>query len=64
MLNCIQCGYYASEDLLSITPFGLVPTCSTKCLQILNNMDAPLDKLQQLYLKNFKRLQAEKGIEV
>ena len=57
--NCIQCGSYASEDLLCITPFGLAPVCGDRCLQRLNNMDSPLDKLQQIYLDNFKRIMTE-----
>lgn len=56
--NCINCGDYCSE-MLSITPYGLAPVCGPECLIQINNSDTPLDRLQQMYLDNFKRCEHE-----
>ena len=54
--NCVVCS--ATQNELSITPYGLLPVCYGKCMQYINNCDARLEDLPPLINFRIKRCKA------
>lgn len=49
LIGCYICGAITSDDVLGITPYGLLPICGEQCLKTVCNADTMPPRLKELY---------------
>lgn len=59
-VGCYVCGNTTSDDILSITPYGLLPICCDECLKVACNADTMPPRMKRLYDQQQRRLEKEK----
>jgi len=58
---CLVCGHPTSDDVLSITPYGLHAICGDQCLNIINNSDCMPPRVKLLYDQQQAKLKENKS---